>query len=291
MDLSMSLNYLCRRRGAGENRDLESAAALCREAGFRYVDYTPDFIHEDWEERARRDREILDRVGIAVEQTHAPFNRYRHYPAEAFLTYYQRVFAASKIVGAKYVVVHADEYRTTDHYDEEEITAFAYDYLAPYVEYAAGNGMCVAIENLFEDVVAHCPQIDGKSRFTARVGELKGLIERFHTPEVVCCWDFGHAKCAFGNEKMLDAFREMSRYIACTHVHDNYYGRDLHLMPFLGEIDWETHMEHFRKIGYPGKLSFEFVYGRFPDKLLPVWLQSVRAVGEYLVGLYDGSEN
>lgn len=290
MELSMSLGYLRKMRGTNELRDFEKAVELCRNAGFRHVDYSPDYKRDDWEERAHIDREILDRAGISVEQTHAPFNRYRQYDDSVFPTYYRRLFEASKIVGAKYVVVHADEYRTVDRYDEQEIQNFAYDYLAPYVDYAAKNGMVVAIENVFEDNARHCPQIDGKSRFTSRIGELKGIIERFNTPSVACCWDFGHAKCAFGNENMLDAFRRIGKYLCCTHVHDNYYGHDLHLMPFLGEIDWEAHLAYMKEIGYAGKLSFEFVYGRFPEALLPVWLDSVRAVGEYMLKVFDGTE-
>ena len=61
-------------------------------------------------------------------------------------------------------------------------------------------------------------------------------------------------------------------------------------MPLLGDVDWESHMAALKKMGYQGKLSFEFVDGRLPDPLLPVWLSSVRAVGEYLIGLFEGKE-
>lgn len=291
MELSIYLNYLQKMRNNTELRDLNTAAALCRSAGFQYVDYMPDFEADDWKIRAHRAREILDLAGICVEQTHAPINRYGGYDPDLFPVYFKRLFKASKIVGAKYVVVHADEYRTVDHYDPKEIQDFAYNYLAPHVDYAAKNGMVVAIENVFEDAVAHCPQIDGKSRFTSRIDELKELIERFNTPSVACCWDFGHAKCAFGTDGMLDALKQVGQYVCCTHVHDNYYGKDLHLMPFLGEIDWEAHLAYMHGVGYKGKLSFEFVYGRFPEKLLPVWLDSVRAVGKYMIGLFEGVES
>ena len=89
---------------------------------------------------------------------------------------------------------------------------------------------------------------------------------------------------------MLDAFRQVSQYLLCTHVHDNYYDRDLHLMPFLGDIDCEAHLDHIREIGYKGKLSFELVYGRIPDRLIPVCLNTLHTVGEYMVGLFDGTE-
>ena len=283
MELSFSLNYLEKVRGSKMRRDFSEMVALCRDAGFRYVDYTPDFQAPDFAEKAYRDREILDAAGIAVEQTHAPMNRYRTYPDERFGEYYKNAFEASKIVGAKYVVVHGDEYRVTDRYDEREIQDFAYDFLAPYVDYAKKNGMAVAIENLFED---HCfPEVNGRSRFTSTAGELKGLIERFNDPSVGCCWDFGHAACAFGTDKMLSALMEMGSCICCTHVHDNYYGKDLHVSPFLGDIDWESHMKHLKTIGYKGKFSFELVYGSYPDALIGKWLKHIYEVGEYLVSL------
>lgn len=287
MELSMSLDYLAKRRSGAEKRSIDEMAALCRGAGFRYVDYSPDYKAENWKEFAERDREALDRAGIIVEQTHAPFNRYGSHPEELFPVYYQRLFEASEILGAKYVVVHADEYRTTDHYDEQEIQDFAYDFLAPYVEYAKKNGMTVAIENVFEDAIRRCPQIDGKSRFTSRIHELTGLLERFNDPAVQCCWDFGHASCAFGADNMLEPMKQIGKYLCCTHVHDNYYNKDLHLTPFLGNVNWEAHMAALKEMGYQGKLSFELVYGCIPDALMESWLRGVHEVGEYLVELYD----
>ena len=89
---------------------------------------------------------------------------------------------------------------------------------------------------------------------------------------------------------MLDALKTVGAHLCCTHVHDNYYGKDLHLMPFLGDIDWESHMTCLREMDYKGKLSFELVYGRFPEKLLPAWVDEVYAVGQHLLDLFNGTE-
>ena len=287
MELSISLNYLMLRRGTSERRRIEEAADICRKSGFKYVDYTPEFCSDEWAKIAAHDREALENASITVEQTHAPFNRYCQYDDGMFFEYYKRVFEASKILGAKYVVVHADEYRTKDRYDEKEIIEYTYDYLAPYVEYAEKNGMTVAIENVFEDNTYRWPQIDGKSRFTSRIEELKEIIERFDTPSVACCWDFGHAKCAFGKDGMTDAMKRVGKHIVCTHVHDNYHEKDLHLVPFAGDADWEQNISCLKSVGYSGKLSFEFAYGAYPDELIGVWLKYVHATGEYLAGLFD----
>lgn len=285
MNLSIELQCILRQRGTEVKRPIEEAAKLAKAAGFNYVDYTPDFKCEDWKEKAKHDREVLDAYGITVEQTHAPMGRYRQHDMSMFYTYYDRVFEASAILGAKYVVCHGDEYCTSDHWDEKEILEFTYDYLAPRVDFAVKHGMGVAVENLFEDSVKHCPQIDGKSRFTSRVHELAAIIERFNTPDVSVCWDFGHAACAFGFDDMLSQLKVVGKYLTCTHVHDNYYDRDLHLLPFLGKIKWEEHMAYLKEIGYKGNFNFEFAYGWFPDALLPQWLDMVHTTGEYLINL------
>ena len=284
MELSFSLNYLMQDYRGRKLRNIADAVPFVRGAGFGYVDYTPDFRSDEWEASAHRDRAILDKAGITVEQTHAPFNRYMAHPDELFPVYVRRLVEASKILGAKYVVFHADEYRTVDRYDEKEILDFTYDYLAPYVELASRLGLTVAVENVFDD--AKWPYIDGKSRFTSRIGELKAVIERFNSPDVRCCWDFGHARCAFGGD-MASSLREVGKYVVCTHVHDNYYGKDLHLVPFLGDVDWKENMTALKEAGYGGKLSFEFVYGVLPDEILPEWMKYVHLTGEKLGDMFE----
>lgn len=54
MELAFSLDYLKKQRGTSEPRDFQEMASLCRGAGFRYVDYSPEFRAEDWLVRAQR---------------------------------------------------------------------------------------------------------------------------------------------------------------------------------------------------------------------------------------------
>lgn len=287
MELSICANYVMQNSDFIPVRKLSDVAGQLKNAGFDYVDYSPDFLSEDWREKAYRDREVLDKTAITVEQTHAPFNRYCRYEDELFPVYCKRLFEASKIVGAKYVVVHADEYRVRGKYDEKEILDYTCKYLEPYVEYASKNGLVIAIENVFEDHSTRWPMVDGKSRFTSRIEELLAVIEYFNNSSVACCWDFGHAKCSFGKEKMADALRQVGRHVVCTHVHDNYYDKDLHVIPFEGDTNWEENMKALKDIEYKGKFSFEFAYGGIPDVLLPFWLKYIHETGTYLTDMYD----
>ena len=145
--------------------------------------------------------------------------------------------------------------------------------------------MKVAIENLFEDGCGNA--VDGKSRFTSRVEEVIAVIERFNDPEVCCCWDFGHAACSFGHKDMLEYLKPAGKYVECTHVHDNFYGKDLHLVPFLGGVPWESHMQYLKEIGYSGNLSFELGYSGIPEHMMPDWLKHTYTVGQYLQKLAE----
>ena len=284
MELSVNLSYFKKTRVGEKKRTFTEALHLCRDAGFRFLDYTPGYREEGWEKTAAAELALLQEAGVQVEQSHAPFNRYGSYGTwEDFQPLFHRSFGAAAAVHARYMVVHADEYRVDDRYDADEIAAFAYEYLAPEVEFAKKHGMKVAVENLFEDGCGR--SVGGKSRYTSRVEEVLAIIEKFHDPDVCCCWDFGHAACAYGYDKMLDALKCAGKYVECTHVHDNYYGKDLHLLPFLGNVKWEEHMRYFGEIGYGGKLSFELVYGGIPDGLLPGFARDAYTVGRHLADL------
>ena len=131
MELSLSLGYLLSMYGSDRLRSLEDAARLCKGVGFDFVDYSPICHGDAWEADVCREREILERAGLAVEQTHAPFNRYGFYSAEEFPERFRRLFVASRILGAKAVVVHADEYRPIGRYDVREALAFTYESSMP----------------------------------------------------------------------------------------------------------------------------------------------------------------
>ena len=105
-----------------------------------------------------------------------------------------------------------------------------------------------------------------------------------HDPDlVIICYGLNDSNGT--KQEYLDALKQIGPYLCCTHVHDNYYEKDLHLTPFLGNIKWEEHMKYLAESGYQGKFSFELVYGAYPDALLGKWLKHVHEVGEYLLSL------
>ncbi len=255
-----------RRRRDGANCGPEECIRLCAQAGFEYIDYSPDYSLETWREEAEAAATAAGKYGIAITQSHAPYNFYKKEPLERFQEVLGRAAEGARILGAKQFVFHFDEYHPQpgEAFDPEKALKSAYEALAPAIEKTIGFGVDAALENTFED--HYRVGQDARSHLCAEIEELETAIDMFGDERVNCCWDFGHAHLQFGDGQ-ADMIRRMGNRISCTHVHDNYYGKDLHLLPFYGQLDWETLIPALARTGYDGTLAFEVGYARLPDEL------------------------
>lgn len=70
------------------------------------------------------------------------------------------------------------------------------------------------------------------------------LIQVGHFDDVGICLDLGHAHL---EESVQVTFERLRGHIRSTHVHDNDRGRDAHLWPGEGTIDWKLAMDLLRE--------------------------------------------
>lgn len=72
------------------------------------------------------------------------------------------------------------------------------------------------------------------------------------------CYDTGHENCYTPCAHLIERWGERIIY---THLHDNFGisspERDLHYLPFDGDIDWESIMHRLAEVGYGGTLNLE----------------------------------
>ena len=114
------------------------------------------------------------------------------------------------------------------------------------------------------------------------------MILSFASESAVCCWDFGHGKLATGtDERHAEAIRTLGNRIFCTHIHDNYYKKDLHLPPFMGEADWPLLMRTLKEVGYRGNLTFEIGYSNFDNRLVASFMENLYKTGEILLEMTE----
>ncbi len=282
MELSICAGYL--QKTELSDKSAINMFRLCKEAGFTVMDYTPG--GETWERQVVSLLKASEALEMPLEQSHAPYNRYAKRPLEEYKVLMDRAFEAAIRMGNKQIVVHGDDYRVPKDgtYNAAAAMAEMYEFWAPYVEKATKNGVGVAIETVFEDNRAKDAP---PNRFTSRLDELIGLIDRFDNPLVTCCWDSGHARLAFTRAGMPDAMRALGARITCTHIHDNYYNRDLHVLPFQGDIDWREQMATLKEIGYKGNLTYELAYGKWPECMVEDFLRVAAKTGKVLIDMFE----
>ena len=287
--MQLSFNEDCLKVGLYRDtyRTTEECLAICRTAGFRNVDFgfsgNPDKGNElfspNWEEEIRRAGDTAQRLGLKIDQTHAPYT-IKSYEREWYLEFMRRAFVAAGMLGANSIVIHADVYDKGDGpYDTDEAVQAAYEFYAPFVEIAVKSGVKVAMENLFEDRPGQ-----GRSRFCSTLEELLAIIGRFDDPMVGACYDFGHARVAFGDDVLSPLMRLQGKLFA-THVHDNYAAKDLHTPLCLAPHDFEQVVRYLKESGYEGNFSMEYSYMRFPDALVGDYMALFYRTGEYILSL------
>lgn len=72
------------------------------------------------------------------------------------------------------------------------------------------------------------------------------------------CFDSGHQNCHL-HSKDLDLLSMFGDKLISLHLHDNDGTRDQHMLPFEGNIKWETIMKKITSCGYIGATALEVI--------------------------------
>ncbi|MBR2874146.1 MAG: sugar phosphate isomerase/epimerase [Lentisphaeria bacterium] len=283
----LGINLVCFNNARqGIYRTQEEAARLCREAGFDSVDCHVNFTESpDYLNIARDLRRQYDAAGVRVHQIHLPLFRFRKDAdgVKLFAENAPKAMECADILGARFAVAHVDEYRLSpgEEWDFDRVLEITADYFSPVVELGKKYGIMPCIENLYEDHL-NVPE-SCRSRFSAATEDLIALADIFKGA-VGICWDFGHAQTAFGAGS-LDELRKIGKRLTTTHVHDSHSGKDLHLIPFYGNVEWEKIMPYLKETGYEGPFSFELLRASFPESLIKETLNYLHTVGNILLAM------
>ena len=286
MRLAINEGHFRKIYGSNERRSYEEAALICKNGGIDCLDVgltssVPEqnlILRKNYLDDAKKYKNYCDKLGISVTQTHARYDFY-NIGKEQYISDMIKTVEVSKALGANCVVVHADTYYDEEYrFDYDNVLNIIYDIHKPMVEAAKKHGIKIAMETLFED---RAPE-GKRARFTSYVDELDDIVSKYNDDIVGICWDFGHARVAYG-DKQFEEMKKVGEKIIATHVHDNFAGKDMHLLPFEGMTDWKEGMKTLNEIGYDGDLTFEIVYGCIPDALLNNYICLYKKVGEYLI--------
>lgn len=281
MDLSVNLGYFMKANNGGgrpgfvtedEGKTFEEALAMVNEIGYKKIDFHGENCGD-----VEKARELIESYGISVNQSHAPCNFFMQKDYDWFAGRLMSAIKTCHKIGSKIFVVHGNQADRSKPYVPSEILEFNYRLYNPVVEFAANNGMKVAFENTMTS--ARQPS------FCSTPEELIALTEKFADSGAVgICWDLGHGNVMF-DPNSIEEMAKTKDWLISTHVHDNYFGSDMHGIPFMGNLDWEKAMKTLKDMDYKGDLTFEFVYKNYPDALFMDIMRFAYKAGNYLLSL------
>lgn len=253
------------------------------EAGFRSLDI--DLCKTDSPLLARDNKAALREVkarlaayGAIAHQAHAPFpigkDAYR-IPEENVEELLFRSLDVSAELGISQIIFHPIRiYGST----AEERIAKNCEILFPYGEYAKKCGVKIAVENLF------CQHPENSKKLMANAcstgAELAATVDALGEGFVACI-DVGH--CGLAGQIAEEMIRTLgNKRLHALHVHDNDYLSDLHLIPYHGEMKWESIIDALADIGYNDSFTFEVVgkpFNKLPESLCVSALRGLFDIG------------
>jgi sugar phosphate isomerase/epimerase len=148
--------------------------------------------------------------------------------------------AAAQQLGCKTMVLHLGVPREQTPASGQNDASSATRSLETIGELARDAGVRLAVEVMPNELSTPQAVLD--------------LVEQLDDHNVGVCLDLGHAHLLGGAPEAAEL---LSGHVIATHVHDNGGGRDDHLVPFQGTIDWPATLTALWKVGYAGPLVFE----------------------------------
>jgi len=279
MILSTNTNTAIKRLGGAK------AVELIAKAGFDALDYSmfdkepcSSLLHDDNYEKGALDlKDVATQWGVYFNQAHAPFPSYIEnddvYNKEAFAKIIKSMEIAS-ILGADSIVVHPFFAAN----DKKKRNIEFYNQLLPYCKQL---NIKVALENMW----GHDKKRDYIiANVCSTPNEFNEYLDALDSDYFTGCLDIGH--CPLVGVDSADAIRAMgNKRITALHVHDNNYKKDLHSMPYMDDLDWDSITTALKDVQYKGDFTFEVgsFFKNVPDDLLPNFYKLMHDVGRYLI--------
>jgi len=202
-------------------------------------------LGEDYKQRAQMTKSLLIKSGLLCSQAHAPTGTINNDSEldesnPSFLEIVRAIEYAA-IIGANNIVIHG--IRVPSGVESKECFDKNLVYYKKLQKYAEQSNIKISIENLI-----HSAFITPKL--------LNQIIDSLPAEYFNVCLDVGHANCVHINPE--DFIEQISpNRLQALHIHDNLGIEDVHLLPYMGNINWTKVMKALLKYGFQGDLTLE----------------------------------
>ncbi len=273
----------------GDKAAFAQTMRLLRQVGFETLDVdlgSSFFAQDNAMQQAREYAHIIAENGLAVKYTHLPFD----YPApqdtaawEAFEEACYRAMDVTKEFGADSTAIHPCTAMTTD-YDRDREFEHACRFLQPFADYAKRIGVKLGLENM-RGAGWSAPQ--KVRRFCTDVDDLIAVADAMGTGIV---WDTGHGNISMQAQKQ--SLLKIGKRLTHIHVDDNFCEDDIHVIPFLGKVQWNDFIAGLAALDYSGDMNLELNTGEhLPAGMREPFLALMAASGKALIEMFLQQRN
>ncbi len=254
--------------------------------------YEADFFRMNSEEIVEKylasEKELLDRYGLEVCQTHSPYPVWRHGDDEGNkyrLLETLRSIELTAYLGSKYVVVHP--ITETFALPPQELRARNLDFYSGLIDIAKKNHVTICLENMWNIRNGNIFECTCEDPF--ETNDYIDTLNKLAGEDIFgFCFDVGHATLC--GRYMKNTLVTLGDRVKTLHIHDATKMADLHTVPYsqMGNganpfTDYQSLLEGLRAIQYRGAINFEAhaAFEVFPEYTHKALLGLFRAIGEY----------
>ncbi len=114
--------------------------------------------------------------------------------------------------------------------------------------------------------------------------EFADYLDSLDSKYFTACLDVGHCGLVgFDEANFIKALG--TKRLKALHIHDNDFKDDLHTLPFMAKLNWDSITGALKEIKYEGDFTLEAdgFFKNIPDDFLPVAYKFMHDTGRYLI--------
>lgn len=229
---------------------------LIKEAGFEAVDISMHtasipggpIASDTWQKWMEEVGEALGQTGLKATQSHAMFRSglftYNEGMDSHIIKMIKRNMYICGQLGIPETTIHPLHHQEVKGLNHDQIMKKNVEWYHLFEDEAAKYNVGIAIENMFPGPFATADELLELIDLLGATSGLYGI-----------CWDTGHANITGQNQ--YESIMKMGKQLKCTHIADNRGKTDDHVIPRLGNIDWEQVSAGLKTSGYCGDFTYE----------------------------------
>ena len=259
---------------------------ICEGRDSQYLSMDDDALWEVMKPQV----EAAQKYHVAIGQAHAIYPTYvaNSHSNENVVNMLKKQIRLCDQIGCPYLIVHPGQPTYEDLDNAQQVWDINMNLFSQLIPTLQKSNTIVCIENIFLQYKSNffgtvCGDPNALCRCIDMLNESAGK-ECF-----AFCLDTGHTLLT-GHE-IGTTIKTMGHRLQALHLNDNDRTDDLHVMPYMGRLDWERMCDALHSIGYSNTINFELLLAKDDMSLVPECMKYTAAAGRLFASRISAEGN